>query len=811
MNTGSQLPILAHAAAIRALVADRRRIILSAPPGTGKSTQVPQILLPESGRAIVLQPRRIAARNLAVRVAQERGEEVGGTVGYQVRFERASQEATRLLYATYGIFWQQLLQDPTVPDVAVVILDEFHERTLEADAVLAWVRTLQRTTRPDLVLVVMSATLDGAPLTSYLEAPLLEVDARLHPVSIEYLPPNPQEPPWTHAVRAFRMLVAQGLDGSVLAFMPGGGEIRRTAENLEPIARSLGWRVLELSGAQSLEDQQRALSLPARERCVIVATNIAETSLTIPGVVAVIDSGLARQAAYDPYRDLDTLHLGWISRQNAAQRAGRAGRLCPGRCVRLWSRSHETGMPEALAPEIQRLDLSRLALACSALPEVPEWLTAPDPERWKQAHDRLTGLGAVGSNGRITATGRRLLRFPLPPALARVLAAAQEGAVVTLCAAMIAILEAADRRSISDEGDLYTLGLALVREAKGRRPERDVVETYRQLLRLAYPSRADTDNALAAAEPGSALDTERRRAVTGAWLSAFGSRLAFRRDKAFELADGRKGLVSAGQPASSLLLALELHEVGGIGRNRQVSIPLYLPCEPDWLEAGVEPVTVCEWDPDRQRVVQTREWRSGGQTVRCEALRAADWDARLAEEMLVEKLLAGEARLEARDEDVEQWILRIRTAARVWPEAKVPVLEAEDWRVVYHEVCAGKASPRDIDKSALLTVLQEYVGWDVWARLEQAAPTRYRLPSGRQARITYFADAPPELSARLGDLIGLQGTMQLFEGRVQVLFDILAPNMRTVQKTHDLSGFWANTYPEIKRELQRRYPKHPWP
>lgn len=808
----TSLPIHPYADAIRQSLATHRRLILSAPPGTGKSTQVPQFLLPERAKALVLQPRRIAARSLAARIAAERGESLGETVGYQVRFERSVSAETRLIFATYGVFWQQLQQDPRIPEISLVILDEFHERTLEADACLAWLSRLQDGPRPDLSLVVMSATLDGGALAEYLDRPpFLEVAARSHPVAIAHQSPQPHEPLWSQAVRGFRHLLSEGLDGSVLIFMPGIGEIRRTAEALEPICRERGFRVLELSGAQSPEAQQRALSLPASEPCVIVATNVAETSLTIPGVVAVIDSGLARHAAYDPHRDLDTLHLGLISHQNATQRAGRAGRLAPGRCLRLWSQTVSSAMPEVLAPEIARLDLSRLALSAAALKEPLSWLDPPPADRWELTQARLRELEALDEDGGLTPLGKRLLHFPLPPALARVMLAASDTGCATLAAAMVALLEAADRRSVADEGDLYRLGVALAQDPRARTWSRDVAETYRQIRDLARPTEADRALAEEPLEADSAADRERRRRVTAAWLTAYASRLAAKQEKAFQLADGRKGMVSSGGQPGDLILALELHEVGGVGQSRLVSIPLYLPCQPDWIAERGAPEQVCLWDAPRERVVQERQWRVGGLVVRREPLPPAEWDWAQAEAMLVEKLMSGEASLEARTEDVEQLIRRIRLAAQAWPEAGIPALDDEDWEILFHELAAGKASAQEISPQALENVLREYVGWEAMLRIDREAPRSKGLPNGRKARITYFEDAPPELSARLGDLLGMQGTLMLYEGRVQVLYDILAPNFRTVQKTWDLTGFWQNTYPEVKKELKRRYPKHPWP
>ncbi|MNS17064.1 ATP-dependent RNA helicase HrpB [compost metagenome] len=807
-----QLPILAHADSIREAVRDHRRLILSAPPGTGKSTQVPQLLMPASGTAVVLQPRRVAARNLALRVAAERGEEVGQSIGFQVRFERARRADTRVLFATYGVFWQRLLQEPRLPDVPLVILDEFHERSLEADACLAWLRRLQAGARPELAIVVMSATLEGAALSRFLgEPPHLEIDARSYPVAVEHQAPQAQEPIWNQAARGFRHLLGTGLDGSALVFMPGVGEIRRTADAIEPAARQAGYRVLELSGAQGVEDQQRALTLPAREPCVIIATNVAETSLTIPGVTAVIDSGLARQAAYDSERDLNTLTLGLISQQNATQRAGRAGRLAPGRCLRLWTRALEAGMAHSLPPEIERLDLTQLALATAALPESVEWLTPPPGDRWERAQARLKALGALDTAGLITPLGRKLLRFPLPPLLARVMLAGQEAGLSALVAAMVAVLEAADPKTLTDEGDLYLIALDLARDPNSRHWSREVRETHQQLLRLAKPSPADEAASTAKHPFDSAEEAQRRRAVTVAWLSAYAHRLAFRQDKAYTLEDGRKGTVSAGQPKSPLLVALELHEVGGTGKSRTVTIPLYLPAEAEWVSAEAEPIVVTTWDAARQRVVQERHFRVGELTLRKEPLPPKAWDRRAAEALLAEKLQAGEATIEAWDEDVDQLVARIKLAARTWPESGIPALDDEDWQLLYHELATDKMGAADITKGQLIEVLRDYIGWEAAMRLDREAPRTYKLPSGKGARITYSDDAPPELSARLGDMLGLTGTLALYEGRVPVLFDILAPNYRTVQKTFDMTSFWANTYPEVKKELKRRYPKHPWP
>lgn len=808
------LPVDEHLDAIQQALHAHPRLILMAPPGSGKSTRVPLALSETLGRTVVLQPRRVAARSLAHWVAETVGQKVGQRVGYQVRFEQAQGPDTQLLFQTYGVFWQQLLNNPACADTACVVLDEFHERALEADACLAWLTQVQATTRPDLVVVVMSATLEVEALQDFWpQAPALEVTARAYPVTHEYLPPRPGEALPAHVLRAFQHMRATGETGSVLIFVPGLGELQRTQDALAGACEAYGYRLLALHGGQSPAEQQAAVSAPASERCVVVATNVAETSLTLAGVSAVIDTGLVRTAAYDAERELDTLALGFTSLASMTQRAGRAGRTGPGRCVRLWAASLESSLEKVTPPAITRCDLARLALDVAALPTAPAWLTPPPAERWQGAKARLERLGALEASGMLSPLGRRLLPYGLPPALARVLEAAREAGCLTFTSAMVAIFEAADRRRIADESDLYWLALDLVhagpKQARQRGWEREVVETWRQLQRHLRPSEADQ---AAAAAPESEAP-ERREKVTRCWLSAFGDRLASWEAPSYQLKDGRKGVVTTGKPpANQWLLALELHESSGRG-GKQVTIPVYLPVEPAWAADNTPEVVsmVVEWDAERQRVWQWREWSQGGLLRRREALPHAEWDWPATESLLVSKLLRKEASLPAWDDDVEQWVRRAHKAHDVWPELGVPALDEEAWTIIYHEVLRHKTGFGEVSPGDLLMILREYVGWDIDERLERSAPRTIKLPSGRSGRITFDEEGQPHLSARLGDFIGMQGTLNLMEGRTPVLFDILAPNYRTVQKTFDLTGFWQRTYPEVKKELKRRYPKHPWP
>ncbi|MEO6097798.1 MAG: ATP-dependent helicase C-terminal domain-containing protein [Fibrobacteria bacterium] len=890
------LPILAHKQAIVDAVKRDRVLILCAPPGTGKSTQVPRFLLDRPGKILVLQPRRIAARNLALRVAEELGEAVGGTVGYQVRFEGKSREDTRILYQTYGVFFQQLLGDPLLEGIGTVLLDEFHERTLEADATLAWLKRLRAEARPDLAMVVMSATLELEGLKAYLHpAPLIEVAAETFPVEIQHQPPMTQEAASLQALRAFKRLLSQGLSGSVLIFMPGQGEIRRTLEAFDPLCRQHGIGLHELHGSMDMEAQQRALRAPRSGICVIVATNVAETSLTIPGVTIVIDSGQARIAAYSPQRDMNTLYLGSISLQNARQRAGRAGRTAPGICVRLWSADRERAMPAALDPEILRVEPTDMALSLHSLadrfgrihkglykglsapgpsatkpgqasgPALPShavdgrmlipWLTPPSRELWDMAEHALERIGALGpaaaagregadGGGRITDIGRTLVRFPAHPVLARVLLDARRAGVGSQAAAMAAVLESQTRRPKGAPADLFILGADLATDLEARRFDRETRESYKQLLRLlekspredpqldASPS-AITKGAPAPGgrlpPPGKIPAAQRltpqqeeealRAASTACWLIPFQDRLAVRVEKSqsFVLADGRKGVVEAGQvPAAvTVLLALELHETGGANQNRQVGIPMLLPCEPSWVAAAFPGecrwVKVGGWDETRKRVTQEEHLLFRGLALERKTLKEGVLSPEESERLLVDKLVSGEIELPGYDDDAKQWVQRIRLAARHFPDYGLPKLDEEDWRLIYHEICEGRSSVRDLENVSVSRAIREYLGPSMAAFVDKAAPVSMKLPGIKHGKFTYFENAPPELSARLGDFVGMEGRLTILEGKVEVVYDILAPNYRTVQKTADLTGFWKNTYPEVKKELKRRYPKHPWP
>lgn len=770
-------------------------LVLTAPTGSGKSTQVPRFLLGKvAGKILVLEPRRLSARSLAARVASETKTALGTTVGYQVRFDSRCGPGTAVVFQTYGVFVAQMMKDPSLPGVGAVLLDEFHERTLECDLALAWLKALRRARRPDLKLVVMSATLEAAALARYLPgAARVEVPGRLFPVTVRHLPIEVRRGPEEGALRALQDLTREGLDGSVLVFMPGLREIRRTLTVLGPHCREHGLELRSLHGSMELDEQQGVLE-PSDQPRVIVATNVAETGLTLPGVTAVIDAGLARVAGYDAARGINTLYLSRISRSSAAQRAGRAGRTAPGRCVRLWSLADESGMAESLKPEVLRLELGALRLEAASLPETVDWPTPPQEAAWEAARKSLESLAAVDAQGRVTPRGRALLRYPAAPRLAAVLedARALGPGVYDRAAAMAAVFETAGDRRPDQAVDLSSAA-----------PAGEAAAVYRQLLRLG-----------GATQGGGVPPSD---ALPRLWLKAFTDRLAAREGEGFfyRLPDGRGALLPATKDAPDLLLALEVRERAGGGQARQVSVSLYLPLTAETVETAFPGecawTRTAEFDERKQRVIPEERLLFRGQVLSRREQAPRQDDRRAAAALWAEKFATGELIHPGLDERALQLVVRIRLARRLYPDWGFPEMSPDDWRLIYGEAFAGKNALKEVERVNLLPHVESYLGRPLADSLDRVLPSTRRLPSGRTGRFTYHETNPAELSARLGDFVKMTGALSLCEGRLPVTFDIQAPNRRTVQKTSDLSSFWANTYPTVKKELQRRYPKHPWP
>ncbi len=839
-----ELPIYALEAGLADALGAVNRVLIRAPTGSGKSTQIPQMLLDRglAGRdgweIVVLQPRRIAARLLAARVAAERDVPLGGEVGYQVRFEQAAGPRTRLRYVTEGILLRQMLADPELRKVDAIVFDEFHERHLYGDITLARALELQAR-RPELKVLVMSATLAVEPLEAYL-APCrtLHSEGRMHPVAIEYLPraPAEREAVWDLAAEAFERLAADGLDGDTLVFMPGAYEIQRTLAALQTTRAAHGLRLLPLHGELPSAEQD-AVVAPGGGPRVVVATNVAETSLTIPGVRAVIDSGLARIPRYDPQRGINTLRIERISRASADQRAGRAGRTAPGRCVRLWTeRDHHARALEE-TPEIRRLDLAEVALTlkASGVPDLRafRWLDPPAAGALDRAETLLRDLGALDAAGAVTPLGRRMLSFPVHPRYARMLIAAGDVGAVDTVAAIAALTQGRGLLVRAADGDARGRREDLL----GDRAESDfflLLRAWRYADRCGYDvnrCRALGIHAQAARQVKPLYEAFLRiareeglpaggeppedEAVQRCILTGFSDHLARRLDEGTlrcELTHGRRGQLSRDSVVrhAPLIVAADVQEIEG--RDVQTLLSLATSVKLEWLRelfpGEVIERTTAVYDRGAKRVLGERQ--EVFRELVLESRRSEQVPPDAAAALLAAEVRRGDLRLETWNEAVDQWILRLNFLARHAPDLGLPPIGPAERQTLVEQLCLGCVTAREVRERPALPVVQSWVSEAQRALVERHAPAKLALPGGHDARVTYAAEGPPRISRKIQDLYGLKESPRIALGRVAVTVEILGPNFRPVQTTQDLAGFWRDTYPAVKQELRRKYPKHEW-
>ncbi len=770
------LPIDEYLSAIVGAVRDRGAAVVIAPPGAGKTTRVPPALL-AIGPVILLQPRRIAARSLARRIAHEQGWTAGEEVGWQVRFEKRFGPRTRLLVATEGILTARLQADPLLSEFAVAVLDEFHERGLHADLALALTRQAMRA-REDLRVVVMSATLDAAPVAEFLGGcPIVQVPGRPHPVEIAYAP-------GVSPAAALRQVLHEPR-GHVLVFLPGAPEIRRVAEDLArsplPDPRAT---VLPLHGSLDAAEQDRALA-PSTERKIILATNLAETSLTVDGVTDVIDSGLHKVLRFDPGTGLDRLETERIARDSAEQRAGRAGRTAPGRVVRLWdARDH---LRERREPEIERVDLAAPCLdvlAWGADPTRFEWFEAPAPGRLASAMSLLASLGAV-VDGRITPLGRTLQRFPVHPRLARVLMeAGGTPAAAAVCAVLSEGWTSRDPAQIATDSDVL-LRMDAIREAPStvRAVSSELASIAARLLGTRLGSGA-RDSGVERAAPADPSDEFLRRAL----LAGFPDRVARRRERGspgFLLASGRGATLAreSGVREAEWIVAVHVEDRDG-GARSEALIRAASRIERSWLTPDRTAVEhALEVGPGIVRALE-RSWY--GALVLSERPVPPEPDA--SAQLLTDAILA-----RGLDERSRAIARRIRFAELPWNE--------EAW---VRRACEGCSRLEDVNLPGAVTR-------ETRQAVDRIAPELVTLPSGRRVRVEYREDGAVVLAVRIQDLFGSRDSPRIGPRGEPALLSLLAPNGRPVQTTRDLRGFWERTYPEIRKELRRRYPRHAWP
>lgn len=840
-----QLPIDAALPELRHALAEHRNVVLQAPPGAGKSTGVPLALLNErwrgDARIVMLEPRRLAARAVATRMAQTLGEAVGRTVGYRTRLETKVGRDTRIEVVTEGILTRWLQRDPSLEGVALVIFDEFHERSLNADLGLALCLDAQETVREDLRLLVMSATLDGAAVANLLgDAPVVTAEGRAFPVTTHYrerIDQRNTRPQYEDMAQIVARTIVRAIadeDGDVLAFLPGQGEIRRAQRFLEEASLPAGVRVLPLFGELSVQEQDAAIQ-PARsgERKIVLSTNIAETSLTIEGVRIVVDSGQERRSRFDPATGMSRLELGSISRASSDQRRGRAGRIQAGVCYRLWSEVEHAALPAQTTPEIVGADLAPLALELAnwgiADPSALRWLDQPPSATFSQARDLLRSLDAIAADGRVTEHGRALARMATHPRLAHMVVRGAQLGLQTTALQIAAVLGERDllRTQRQDRNvDLrfrvealrgersLPAGVSLDAGAK-QRALRSIELLGRQLEYSFSESPAGRKGTGAAqraadAKPGD-FDVGRLLAL------AYPDRIAQSRGS------GGRYLLSSGRgaqlpPAQSLAQAEFLVVADLDAGDREAMIRLAAPLTRDLLEADfaghIEQRERFEWDSREQSVVAQDERWLGALKLYERRIDKPD-AARMLEAMLDGVRELGLSALPW-TKPARALQTRLMFAKRFDERAPTPWPDVSDAALMEHldEWLApwlNDMSRRDhLARLDLHAILISLLDWNSQQRLETFAPTHLLVPSGSRIPIDYGEDAPT-VSVRLQEVFGMHETPTVADGRVPLTLQLLSPAHRPVQVTRDLVSFWARGYLDVKKELKGRYPKHYWP
>jgi ATP-dependent RNA helicase HrpB len=752
------LPVDPQLPEILRLVRTHRALVLSAPPGSGKTTRVPPALAVD-GPVIVLQPRRVAARAIAQRIAREQGWTVGEEAGWQVRFERRFSPRTRVLVATEGILTARLQQDPLLSEFQTVVLDEFHERTIHADLGLALARQAWHA-REDLRIIVMSATLDTASVAAFLhDCPVVTITGRLHPIDIDYRPTQ------TISEAVNELLPASA--GSLLCFLPGAAEIRRAEADVRALVDDRA-EIVPLYGSLPADAQDRAISETGGRR-VILATNIAETSLTVPRVSTVIDTGLHKVARFDPDRSVDSLELERIPADAAEQRAGRAGRSAPGRVRRLWSATDRL-RPHG-EPEIDRIDLCEAALEIigwSGDPRAFEWFDAPEPDRVEAAMALLARLGAI-RDGRLTDVGHAMHRLPIHPRLARMLVESGRSHDVALACAVLSERHLTVRAAAASSSDLLS-----AIDDPGRLPPH-VVEVARRLARDGARRSAAT------------LSSEREREFRRSIFCGYPDRVARRRSPAsprYLLASGHGATLGRDSSVhdAEFIVAVDV-QAGRRGDLSEAIIRVASAVDAEWLEPTAVRIAHVLDPTGRVRAIE--------RTFYDEILlgeRPSAIDQEEASELLAAAFL--ESRLPEAD---EQLLLRLRFGGL-----------AADLGALARRAAAGRTALSEVS-------LVNALDWSTKSDLERLAPINIRIPSGREATLRYQEDGSVVASVKLQELFGLADTPRVGPRQTPVILSLLAPNGRPVQTTTDLRSFWNTTYQEVRRELRGRYPKHPWP
>ncbi|MBL7843434.1 MAG: ATP-dependent helicase HrpB [Cyclobacteriaceae bacterium] len=804
-----QYPVQEILAELKSNLEENTKVILQAPPGAGKSTIVPMHLLDEpwleNKKIVMLEPRRLAARSVAMRMASLLDDEVGKKIGYRVRFENKVSNQTRVEVVTEGILTRMIQRDNALDDVGLVIFDEFHERSLQADLALALCLQTQHVLRDDLRILVMSATLDGQALSEKLTAPLISSDGKQYPVEVRYLGDDKDVHTSVYMARTIRKALIEE-KGDVLAFFPGTGEIRRTVELLEQ--ENLPVILFPLYGDLPFKKQQEAiLPDPQGRRKVVLATSIAETSLTIEGIRVVIDSGYSRVPKFDPRSGLTRLETVRVTKDSADQRMGRAGRLGPGVCYRLWSEATHRNLQPNRKPEILEADLSSLVLELAAwgITDANEltWITPPPTGAVSQAKELLTQLGAL-EDDRVTKHGRAMAELPTHSRIAHMLvSSANESA---LASDLASLLEERDPLSASGSADL-TLRLEVLRKWRGKefvQADRNVLERIERLaLSWRKSSSIQVDNKIVSDyEVGKLL------------ALAYPDRIAKRMEKhseRYKLMNGRVAKLPAHDPLmhAEWIVVAQLDAGSGEGK-----IFLAAPVHEEDLKLIARPVQEIRLNKERGVVEGVEELRIGNLVLSQKKLTSIPDDKRIS--VLCSAAHGSGISAFGFPESVRELQTRV-SSIRIWRKNEAwPDLSDEyllnhvhDWLPPFLNQINSLSELQKLDWHSILLTL---VPWELQRKLDEFAPTRLEVPSGSMIKIQYNSNGqPPVMEVRLQECFGLLDTPAVNEGRVKITMHLLSPGYKPVQVTQDLKSFWNTTYHEVKKELKRRYPKHSWP
>jgi ATP-dependent helicase HrpB len=813
---------------LKAAIREHPAVVLQAPPGSGKTTCVPLALLdvigPEKGRILMLEPRRIAAVSAARWMAKTLGEEIGQTLGYSIRFDSRVSKQTRIEVMTEGILTRRILANPDLAGVAMVIFDEFHERSLQADLALALCLDIRRALREDLKILVMSATLDGGPVSALLDgAPVITSHGSAYPVEERYCGDNPDQ----YVTKRMTDVVQRALgetSGDILVFLPGAGEIRAVSDALAETLKNKAMGDISLHplyGDLPFEEQERAI-LPSQERKIVLATNIAETSLTIEGVRVVIDSGLTRRLQYDPATGMNRLVTVTVSQASARQRQGRAGRQYPGVCYRLYSHHTFQSLIPFAPPEIAISDLSSLALDLAAWgvkdPALLSWLDPPPPAAWRAAEGLLKELGALDAKGVITPVGESMARLPLHPRLGRLLSKAAELRCSSMGADLAALLSERDiirhRSAVAHPADGFDLSDRLQLLLQWRKDKRlsgnadpwalRAVDATSQQLRRLIGKTSET--------AGGATGSMILRLL----LSAFPDRIAKRREDVgsrYIMRQGRGVRLSAKilQAGSPYIVAPVVDKGEKAEGTVHMAEPLTEELIREELGDQIETLRRVVWDKQEGRIVATLEERMGTITLSAKQVNPPEEEVAL---VLCEAIRTKAVKISFSREAL-RFQARVRLMRQTFPEESWPDISEEtllsmpeDWLLPWLK---GIRSAQQLAVLNILPALTEKLTWDQRRLLNDRAPVTIAVPSGSNIAIDYAAGEIPVLAVKLQEMFGLADTPAIAGGRVKLLIQLLSPARRPVQITRDLKQFWNTGYPQVKKELKGRYPKHPWP